>query len=219
MLIKMNYIANNNEINEALKNFYNRKCTALEIADVYFKYKLYSAASSFYNIELFDILNTYEFERKSYCFQKMGECYLNQQSDQAFSNWQLQMIYELFTESLTYDQDNFRSMIGLGKCYMLQNKMKEAYHTYNHLLLSLYKYTDMTPEEYDIIFDICFTLYDLAEQHFIIKYDYFNNAIVNFFTSINYDSNKIYQLMERIKQHKDSITQYESNIIKGNIYG
>ena len=107
MLIKMNYISNNKEINTALKKFYNREISALEIGDIYFKYRLYSAASSFYNIELFDILNTKQYERKSYCFQKMGECYLSQQLDGNFSDWQLEMINELFTEAITFNQYNY----------------------------------------------------------------------------------------------------------------
>lgn len=212
----MNYIANNKEINDALKKFYNRDISALMIADMYFKYKLYSAASSFYNVELFDILNTDEYERKSYCFQKMGECYLNQQSDQQFSGWQLEMIYELFSEAITFDLYNYKAYLGMIKCLLLKGNRKEAYHYCNKFILNIHMFK-IEPEDYDEIYELCFTLYDLSDEFFIIKYDYFNNIVLSFFSSINYDMKKIYQLVERINKHI-TIDEFEKDIIEGNIY-
>ena len=213
----MNYIANNKEINIALKNFYNHEISAVIIGDIYFKNKLYSAASSFYNVELFNIINTNKFKLKSYCFQRMGECYLLQQSDQEFSGWQLNMIYESFMESLSFNQYNFHSYVGLANYYSLKNERKNQYHTYNKVLLHINEF-DFTEADYDVLFNIALKIYDLAEEFFIIKYDYFNNSIIQFFIEINYDSEKIYELMTRIHQHNNYIDNFEKDIIQGNIY-
>ena len=216
MLIKMNYIANNKEINTALKKFYNREISALEIGDIYFKYRLYSAASSFYNIELFDILNTKQYERKSYCFQKMGECYLSQQLDGNFSDWQLEMINELFTEAITFNQYNYIAYLGLITCLELQNRSKEVYHYCNRLLLHINEF-NIKPEDYARIYKLSLKFYDLSEYFFIIKYDYFNNTLLKFFLDINYNTKKICVLANRIQKHI-AIDKYENDIIKGNIY-
>lgn len=204
----MNNIINN----EYIKAFYNKEISSLELADIYYENKLYSAASSLYNISLDSILNSNKFEEKSYCFSQMSMCYLMQQKDKDYSEWQLSMIYDMAYDAIVFNTYNYIAWYCLGKANELFNKTKEAYYAYSYILMNLLDYVKEEDEE--LIYDIIFNTINIAEQKYIIKYDYFFKKIINWYVNTkNYDFNKYYNLINKIYEHKNMLSEDEKNIM------
>ena len=208
----MNKVINNTYI----KSFYNNELRPLELADIYFENKLYSAASSLYNISLDSILNTNKFDEKSYCLSQMSLCYLKQQKDELYSSWQLGMINDMANDAIVLNPNNYIAWYCVGKSYDLWDKKKEAYYAYSYILMNLLDY--IKEEHEHLIYEIIYKVLDIAEMKYIIKYDYFFNKImVWYIKSKHYDFDRYVDLMNRIYSHKYSLTDDEKNIMNNNI--
>lgn len=198
--------------NTYIKSFYNREISSLELADIYFENKLYSAASSLYNISLDSILNTDNFLEKSYCLSQMALCYLKQQKDESYSEWQISMICDMASDAIVFNPNNYIAWYCVGKANELSGKSKEAYYAYSYILMNLLY--DIKEEDEELIYNIIFKTIDIAEQKYIIKYDYFFNNILNWYVNTkNYDFDKYYNIVNKIYEHKNILSDYEKKII------
>lgn len=216
---KMEYISNNPELKQAIIDSYNRKILPYQLADIYFKYKLYSAASTYYNWQIYDLHNcSYDkFDVKSYCFSQLAQCYYNQQQDHEFSGWQLSMIHDMCKEAISYNRQNYQAILLLGICQIKQNQQKEAYFTYNQFILNLNQY-QIFEEDLMNIYKMFFTYFDLCEKFFIIKYDYVYKIMLNFISSYDlFDYTLINDFNNRYKEHINKVSKYEQNIILGQV--
>lgn len=215
----MKYISNNEELNKAIKLAYQREIEPYQLADIYFKNKLYSAAASYYVIQINDIHNKkYNDDyMKSYCFGKVAECYYNQQIDHKFSNWQLKMIYDMCQEAIIYNHSNYKPYLICGKCLILMKEYKSAYFIYDDFINNL-KNFDLDEQDLELFLDVIYEFFDLCEMYYIIKYDDTYNKIINFISKYSFfNFNAIDEIHKRYKRHKDSVTQLELDIMNGNI--
>ena len=215
----MEYISNNKELNKAIKLAYQHRIQPYELADIYFKNKLYSAAVSYYTAQLnvLHINNDNNLECKSYCFGKIAECYYNQQKDHNFSGWQLSMIYDMCQESIIHDEFNYKSYLICGKCLILMNKYKEAYFIYYKFIMNLDKY-NIKEEDLYLILDVIYEFFDLCEIYHIIRYDNIYKQILNGLNKYNYVSYDTLNLIhDRYKSHKEKISQIELDIMNHDI--
>lgn len=216
----MEYISNNKELNKAIIQMYQREIDPYQLADIYLKYKLYSAASTYYVMQLNDLHNCKkeEYQLKSYCFGKLAECYYNQQKDHIFSGWQLSLIYDMCKEAIGYDRNNLVAYLILGKCQILRNNIKDAYFTYNDMILNLPNVIDFDPQYIPLFVNVIIEYFNLCELFYIIKYEHIYRNIINFMLKFPWFTYKdIKKVNERYQNHLDKITEYELDIMEGNI--
>jgi len=215
------YISNNPELRQAIKDLYNHKIQPYELADIYYKNQLYSAASTYYNWEIYDLHNCLkiDFQKKSYCFLQLAKCYYNQQKDHHFSNWQLSMIYDMCQEAISYDPQNYQAILLIGLCQIKLERYKEAYFTYNKFILNLDKYT-IQREDYHEIYNLFLVFFDLCEKFYIIKYEYIYKIMMSFVCNCEElnNFNMINKLHARYQNHLKQVQPDEINIIKGNYF-
>ena len=202
--------------NKFIKAFYNKEISSLELAEIYFENKLYSAASSFYNISLDAILNTEKFEEKSYCLSQMSLCYLLQQKDELYSSWQLGMINDMAKDAIVFNSNNYIAWYCAGKSCDLSGQNKDAYYCYSYIIMNLLD--NIKQEDEDIIYNMIFRLFDITNEKNIIKYDYFLKKIMNWYiNSKKYDFIKYVDLMNKIYDHKIRLNEDEKNIINNTL--
>lgn len=216
----LEYTSNNTNLIQAINDFYNRDISAMKLGDIYMKNKLYSAASTYYSIEINSLLDdTNSNDIISYCFSQMAECYFLQQKDRNFSSWQLEMIYDLCKEAITYNNLNFKAYIILGGVYELQKKQKDAYFCYQYVINHLQDIKLNNKSEGISIYNMILHYFDICDYYFIIKYEnvltHINKFILTYKEYFTYDL--IEKLYHRINQHK-TIDPYELKIIEGLIY-
>jgi len=195
-----------------IKAFYNKEISSLELAKIYFDNELYSAANTFFNVHLGEILNTNKFEEKSYCISQIALCYLLQQKDKNYGEWQLSMIHDTASDAIVFNPNNYIAWYCVGESYRLLNDNKKAYYCYSYIIMNLLD--DIKPEDENIIYNMIFVLFDILYMINIIKYDYFINKIMNWYiNSKNYDFMKYVDLMNKIYDHKTQLSEEEKNII------
>ena len=209
------------DLNNAIIQMYNREISPCELADIYFKYKLYSCAATYYVLQLNELResNNNDKESKSYCFAKIAECYYNQQKNHNFSGWQLSMIHDMCQESISYNPfTNLKPYLILGKCLMKRRENKRAYFVYNDMVLNLDKFDYLNSEDKKLFIEAINEYLTLAELHQIIKYDEIYVKIVEFMTK-----NKCFKfedfsfIYNRFANHIKYVKQEEIDIMKGNI--
>ncbi len=215
------YISNNKELVDVVTKFYLQEVPAITVANLYFKYNLYSAASTYYNIYLQEIRNKTYIDNynmvKSYCFCQMARCYYYQQKDGNYSNWQLEMIHNLCKDSLVYNKENTYTYIILGSVYFLQNKDKEAYYEFKNAIMcveTLEQYT-LDNRFYEEMLNIILLMFDICKDNHILLTDEIIKKIYKFLSEHTYYTHEHIQLVnDRISKHYD-LLDIEVNIMNG----
>ena len=198
---------NNVHLNNMIKKFYMHECSAKDLADVYFYYKYYSAAATFYNIEINDNINSDANDLKSYCLYMMAKCYFNQQHDHNYSKWQLEIIIDLCKESLALNIENLPATILLGYAYMYNEEYKNTYFCFQTIINNIDKITFSNPSEFINIINIYF---NICEYYFMYKYDDIIKKIITYVSTNDlFSYEDIKQIFERINQHKQYIPEDE----------
>lgn len=212
-------IVYNDELNTALKKFYLHQISPLNVADIYYKYKLYSAANAYYTITIDSLLNKQDNYTKSYCFLQMANCYYYQQLDNKLGDWQVDTIFHLCKESVAHDYTNIKAHILLTKAYELMNQVKNAYYEAEFVINNLYLYDIESQEDFNVIVDFCIHFFDLCESHFVIKYDDVYKTIINYLSNNELCTYEMLQnVIERINNHKANVNQEEINTINGTAF-
>ena len=209
----------NNKLHNAIIEFYQHKIESYQLAEVYFEENLYSAAATYYTLQLNELCNCNKdrYEFKSYCFSKLAECYYHQQKDKLFSDWQLSLIHDMCKESIVYDRFNILSYLFLSKCYIGRKDPKNAYFTLNQLFMNLSLYNKLDKNYYDLFIESVIDYFDICEIYQIIKYDELYKSIINYLLKFNFPSKDIITVTNRYQKHINKITEYEHDIINGNI--
>lgn len=211
----------NNELCDIIKKFYLRECTEVEVADIYYKYKLYSAATSYYTIAIDSKLNQIDDKFKSYCFCQMAKCYYYQQLDREWSPWQLDTIHHLCKEAIAYDYTNIKAHMILSEAYERLDQVKNGYYEAEFVINNLDLYEVESKQDIIDIIEFCKHFFDLAEAHFVIKYEDMFIKIINYLSNndyFNYDMIK--DVMERIDKHRAILNNdaEQTNIFGKNFY-
>lgn len=216
----MEYISNNQKLNKAIIQFYNREIDPYILGEIYFKYNQYSAAATYYSLQLNNLLNCDSslYITKSYCFSKLAECYYNQQIDHKFSDWQLSLIHDMCKEAISYNRNNIVAYLLLIKCFIFKNEIKNAYYILNNLVLNLEKMDELSSEYAELFIEIILTYFDLCENCYIIKYDNIYKSILKFILKYSFFTYEhILKINDRYNNHMNNISYYESDIMNGNI--
>ena len=199
--------------NEILKQYYLGKASLLEVADAYYKEGYYSAASTFYST-LFNVLrNNDDNIVKSYVCSQCAKCYLNQKQED-LSGWQYSMIYNYLRTAINYNPNNILAYKHLADYYLLRSEVKNAYFTYEYIILNLLDeyYYELTND--DIMYMIS-KVYEIAESLYIIKYKAFENKIYSFLGKQDYLTQYEYNAIIKIlSDHHQKIDAEELNIIE-----
>jgi len=216
----MNYISNNQEIIDAIIDFYQYKKSALEVADIYFKYNLYSAAATYYNIHLQSIRNNDNIlkynEVKSYCFSQMAASYYYQELDHNYSIWQLEMIQDLCKESIIYNPQNVQTHFILGQVYFFLRRDKDAYYSYKSMVMSLDYNKILSPRLYEDIFNAILLMFELCKNNQIIITNNVIKKIYDFLINSKYYTfDNISLITQKVKEHLTK-EEIEINIMNGN---
>ena len=211
----MTYISNNKELRDKIKQFYMYECSALDLAEEYYKNKLYSAAATYYCTHINDLRNdTTKDSIRSYCFVQMAKCYWNQQLDRNYSSWQLDIMLNLCKESIIID-NRIDAHLLLGNIYEFDNYQKNAYFEYKYVVNHIDQLQKINIDAHIIEKCIC-RFFDYAEHYFIVVPEVIINKIINSITyTIDIDVNVMKNVIDRIYTHKSSLDIRQKNIMNG----
>ena len=210
-------VLNDHRISILIKNFYLRNIDEMTLADNYFNYGLYSAASGIYCSYLNQHYKDLDTIKKSECLVKLANCYLNQLDDQP-SEWQLTLIYSLLKYSIIYNPKNFLSHYFLAVTYIKQGNPKDACFEYEYIIMNLnsLEFIDYLKEYHiEFIINSIYNTYLISDRFKTVKYDSFNKKVLDFLSNhINEISKDNYKLiMNKMIENEQRISDYEFNEI------
>ena len=199
--------------NDLIKAYYLSEISLLDVADSYFKEGFYSAAATFYSALFNNKRNDSDFEIKSYICSQCAKCYLNQNQG-VLSNWQYSTIYNYLQTAINYNPNNILAHKYLADYYLMKERTKDAYFTYEYIILNLLDeyYYDLNND--DIMYMIR-KVYEIGELCHIIKYKAFESKIYSFLGNQDYLTQEEYnEIIKIISDHHQKIDEEELNIIE-----
>lgn len=210
-----NKIIHSKELQQAVIDFYQHKLESYDLADIYFKNQLYSAATTYYIQCINELYNCDEFsyDIKAYCLYHVALCCYYQKYDFGhLGEWQWQTITQLCKESLTYDKTNFAPYMLLGYFYkdFCNNEINE-YYIYQDLFVNINK-IKIDKEYKDDFMNIIIRYIDIYTNMCKVKYDKLFKKIFNYMNNSDIFTTKDLQLVI------DKYNSVMDNISEGELY-